>query len=323
MKSIKSTKFDIPFHIDIIKIDSIYQRGDRMLEKLATEKRNKQTMQLDQMSVKKILETMNNEDHSVPTAIANELTHIEKVVESVIQSLKIGGRLIYVGAGTSGRLGILDAVECVPTFNVSPETVQGFIAGGMNALSNAVEGAEDSLDIGEQDMRSAAISDKDIVIGIAASGRTPYVIGALDYANKQGARTTAISCNKNAEISKHADMAIEVDTGPEVLTGSTRLKAGTAQKIVLNMISTTAMIGVGKVYQNLMVDVQATNEKLVERAKSIIMEATQIDYETAGKYYVKANSHVKTAIVMILLQCSYDEAVDKLATSGGFIRESI
>lgn len=294
-----------------------------MLEKLSTEKRNKQTLQLDKMSLIEILETMNEEDHSVPIAIANELTHIEKVVESVIQSLKVGGRLIYVGAGTSGRLGILDAVECVPTFNVSPETVQGFIAGGMNAFTTAVEGAEDSPDTGEQDMKSAAISDKDIVIGIAASGRTPYVIGALDYAKKQGASTAAISCNKDAEISKHAEMAIEVETGPEILTGSTRLKAGTAQKIVLNMISTASMIGIGKVYQNLMVDVQPTNHKLVERAKSIIMEATEVDYETAEKYYVKANSHVKTAIVMILLQCSYEEAVDKLGKSGGFIRVSI
>src|SRR5690625_6487668 len=213
-----------------------------MLERLSTEKRNPQTMHLDEMSIREILETMNREDRSVPDSIASELENIEMVVKSVILSFQEGGRLIYVGAGTSGRLGILDAVECVPTVNVSPETVQGFIAGGMNAFTTAVEGAEDSLDAGEQDMKSAAISDKDIVIGIAASGRTPYVISALDYANKQGARTAAISCNKDAEISKHAEMAIEVETGPEVLTGSTRLKAGTAQKIVLNMISTAAMI---------------------------------------------------------------------------------
>lgn len=280
-------------------------------------------MQLDEMSLKQILETMNEEDNSVPIAVANELAHIEKVVESVIQSFKVGGRLIYVGAGTSGRLGILDAVECVPTFGVSPETVLGFIAGGMEAFTIAVEGAEDNVEEGEQDMKSAAVSDKDTVIGIAASGRTPYVIGALDYAKEQGASTAAISCNKDAEISKHAEMVIEVETGPEVLTGSTRLKAGTAQKLVLNMISTTSMIGIGKVYQNLMVDVKSTNEKLIERAKRIIMEATQVDYETAGKYYEEANSHVKTAIVMILLQCSYEEAVGKLEESGGFIRKSI
>lgn len=294
-----------------------------MLEKLSTEKRNKKTMQLDEMSLKQILETMNEEDHSVPVAIANELAHIEKVVESVIHSFKVGGRLIYVGAGTSGRLGILDAVECVPTFGVAPESVLGFIAGGMKAFTIAVEGAEDSVEEGRRDMKSATVSDKDTVIGIAASGRTPYVIGALDYASEQGANTAAISCNKGAVISKHAKMVVEVETGPEVLTGSTRLKAGTAQKLVLNMISTASMIGVGKVYQNLMVDVQSTNEKLVERAKRIIMEATQVDYETAGKYYEEANSHVKTAIVMILLKCSYEEAMEKLEESGGFIRKSI
>lgn len=294
-----------------------------MLEKLSTEKRNNKTMHLDEMSLKEILEMMNEEDNSVPAAIANELAHIEKVVESVIQSLKLGGRLIYVGAGTSGRLGVLDAVECVPTFGVSPETVLGFIAGGMEAFTTAVEGAEDSVEKGALDMKSAMVSDKDTVVGIAASGRTPYVIGALDYAKEKGASTAAISCNKDAEISKHAEMVIEVDTGPEVLTGSTRLKAGTAQKLVLNMISTASMIGVGKVYQNLMVDVQSTNEKLIERSKRIIMEATQVDYETAGKYYKEANAHVKTAIVMILLQCSYEEAVRNLEESGGFIRKSI
>lgn len=294
-----------------------------MLEKLSTEKRNYKTMNLDEMSVGKILETMNEEDSSVPVAIKNELAHIEKVVEAVIQSFQEGGRLIYVGAGTSGRLGVLDAVECVPTFGVSPETVLAFIAGGMEAFTIAVEGAEDRVEQGALDMKSTTVTNKDTVIGIAASGRTPYVIGALNYATEQGARTVAISCNKDAEISKHAEMVIEVDTGPEVLTGSTRLKAGTAQKLVLNMISTASMIGVGKIYQNLMVDVQSTNEKLVERAKRIIMEATQVDYETAGKYYVEANSHVKTAIVMILLQCSFEEAVEKLEASGGFIRKSI
>ena len=294
-----------------------------MLEKLSTEKRNDKTMHLDEMSLKEILEMMNEEDNSVPAAIANELAHIEKVVESVIQSLKLGGRLIYVGAGTSGRLGVLDAVECVPTFGISPKTVLGFIAGGMEAFTVAVEGAEDSVEKGALDMKSATVSDKDTVIGIAASGRTPYVIGALDYAKEKGASTAAISCNKDAEISKHAEMVIEVDTGPEVLTGSTRLKAGTAQKLVLNMISTASMIGVGKVYQNLMVDVQSTNEKLIERSKRIIMEATHVDYETAGKYYEEANAHVKTAIVMILLQCSYEEAIEKLEESGGFIRNSI
>ncbi|MFJ7934596.1 N-acetylmuramic acid 6-phosphate etherase [Sporosarcina sp. NPDC096371] len=294
-----------------------------MLEKLTTEKRNDKTMQLDEMSVRGILEAMNQEDSSVPSTIANELDEIEKVVESVIQSFQTGGRLIYVGAGTSGRLGVLDAVECVPTFGVSPEMVRGFIAGGMEALTTAVEGAEDSVNLGASDMESASVCAKDTVIGIAASGRTPYVIGALDYARGKGTKTVAISCNKDAEISKHAEMAIEVATGPEILTGSTRLKAGTAQKLVLNMISTASMIGIGKVYENLMVDVQSTNEKLTERSKSIIMEATQVDYETAEDYYERAQQHVKTAIVMILLQSSYEEAVEKLKLTGGFVRKSI
>lgn len=299
------------------------KRGDKVLEKLSTEKRNEKTMQLDEMSVKEILETMNDEDSSIPTAIANELAHIEKVVESVIESFQSGGRLFYVGAGTSGRLGILDAVECVPTFGVTSEMVQGFIAGGMKAFTEAVEGAEDSVEMGALDMKSVSVTDKDIVIGIAASGRTPYVIGALDYAKKQDAKTAAISCNKNAEISKHAEMAIEVETGPEILTGSTRLKAGTAQKLVLNMISTASMIGIGKVYENLMVDVQSTNEKLTERSKRIIMEATQVDYETAENYYEQAHHHVKSAIVMILLHCSFEEAVERLEQADGFVRKSI
>lgn len=294
-----------------------------MLEKLSTEKRNNKTMKLDEMSLRGILEVMNHEDSSVPSTIASELDHIEKVVESVIQSFQSGGRLIYVGAGTSGRLGILDAVECVPTFGVSSEMVQGFIAGGMEAFTTAVEGAEDSVNLGALDMESASVCDKDTVIGIAASGRTPYVIGALDYAREKGAKTVAISCNKDAEISKHAEMAIEVETGPEILTGSTRLKAGTAQKLVLNMISTASMIGIGKVYENLMVDVLSTNEKLTERSKRIIMEATQVDYETAENYYEKAQQQVKTAIVMILLQCSYEEAIEKLELTGGFVRKSI
>jgi N-acetylmuramic acid 6-phosphate etherase len=294
-----------------------------MLEKLATETRNPNTMQLDEMSPKEILIAMNQEDKTVPETVENEIDSIEKVVKAVIHSFKNNGRLIYVGAGTSGRLGILDAVECVPTFGVSPNQVQGLIAGGMKAFTVAVEGAEDSAPLGEEDMKSINLTENDTVIGIAASGRTPYVIGALNYAKELNATTAAISCNKNAEMSKHADIAIEIETGPEVLTGSTRLKAGTAQKLVLNMISTASMIGIGKAYENLMVDVQATNEKLIERSKRIIMEATQVDYETAASYYEQAQHHVKTAIVMILLKCSYNEAVEKLTESNGFVRQSI
>ncbi|KQL51180.1 N-acetylmuramic acid 6-phosphate etherase [Heyndrickxia shackletonii] len=294
-----------------------------MLEKLTTEKRNSSTMDLDVMSIHEILEAMNREDVTVPQAVAMELHSIEEAVQNVIQSFQEGGRLIYIGAGTSGRLGILDAVECKPTFGSPSEMVQGFIAGGMKAFTEAVEGAEDNEDLGESDLKSIHVSEKDTVIGIAASGRTPYVIGALKYAGHVGANTVSISCNKNSEISKFANVKIEVETGPEVLTGSTRLKAGTAQKLILNMISTASMIGIGKVYKNLMVDVQSTNYKLVERSKRIIMQAADVDYDTAEKYFEDAQHNVKAAIIMILLQCSYKEALEKLKLSNGFIRKAL
>lgn len=293
-----------------------------MLDKLTTEKRNDRTMDLDLMSVKEILETMNKEDQTVPLSVAGEIPQIEKAVTKTISSFRQGGRLIYLGAGTSGRLGVLDAVECVPTFGSHPEMVQGLIAGGMKAFTKAVEGAEDDELLGVEDLKSISVNSNDTVIGIAASGRTPYVIGALKYARTQGATTVSISCNKNSEISKYAEIAIEVETGPEVLTGSTRLKAGTAQKLVLNMISTASMIGIGKVYKNLMVDVQSTNKKLVERSKRIIMQAAETDYDTAAEYYEKAGQNVKAAIIMILLNCSYEEAAQKLEESNGFIRKT-
>lgn len=293
-----------------------------MLDKLTTEKRNEKTMDLDLMSVKEILETMNKEDLTVPQSVASEIPQIEEAVQKTISSFQKGGRLIYLGAGTSGRLGVLDAVECVPTFGSPPEMVQGFIAGGMKAFTKAVEGAEDNEALGVEDLDNISVNENDTVIGIAASGRTPYVIGALKHAKSQGATTVSLSCNKNSEISKYADIAIEVETGPEILTGSTRLKAGTAQKLVLNMISTASMIGIGKVYKNLMVDVQPTNKKLVERSKRIIMQAAETDYETAAEFYEKANEDVKAAIVMILLGCSYGEAREKLDLSTGFIRKT-
>lgn len=283
-----------------------------MLENLTTEKRNHSTMHLDEMSTMEILEVMNEEDQTVARAVKQELDHIEKAVQYVVSAFKQGGRLIYLGAGTSGRLGILDAVECVPTFGSSSDMVQGFIAGGMKALTDAVEGAEDDKNLGEEDLKKVSLTEKDVVVGMAASGRTPYVIGALKYAQKIGAKTVSVACNKHAPMSQHADAAIEVETGPEVLTGSTRLKAGTAQKLVLNMISTASMIGIGKAYENLMVDVKPTNKKLMERSKRMIMEATNVDYETAAAYFEEANHHVKTAIVMILLQCSYETAKEKL-----------
>ncbi|MFE6136201.1 N-acetylmuramic acid 6-phosphate etherase [Bacillus sp. NPDC057893] len=294
-----------------------------MLENLSTEHRNEKTTNLDEMGIKEVLQSMNEEDRTVALAVEKEIEQIEKVVQTVIKSFEEEGRLIYIGAGTSGRLGILDAVECPPTFGTDDKMVQGFIAGGLKAFTKAVEGAEDREELAEEDLKSIGLNEKDTVIGIAASGRTPYVIGGLKYAHSVGASTASISCNKNAEISKYAKLNVEVETGAEILTGSTRLKAGTAQKLVLNMISTASMIGVGKVYKNLMVDVQSTNEKLVERSKRIIVEATGASYEVATEYYEKANRNVKVAIVMILLQCEYGEALEKLKAAKGFVKKAL
>ncbi|WP_028402479.1 N-acetylmuramic acid 6-phosphate etherase [Ectobacillus panaciterrae] len=294
-----------------------------MLEHLSTERRNEKTMHLDKMTTHEILNTMNAEDQIVAISVAKEIQNIENLVKSVITSFKQGGRLIYIGAGTSGRLGILDAVECPPTFGTDKEMVQGLIAGGLEAFTVAVEGAEDSETLAADDLKNISLDEKDTVIGIAASGRTPYVIGGLQYAKSVGANTGSIACNKHAEISKYAEVSVEVETGAEILTGSTRLKAGTAQKLVLNMISTASMIGIGKVYKNLMVDVQSTNIKLVERSKRIIMEATGADYKTAEEHYEQANRNVKAAIVMILLQCTYEEAVKKLEDADGFVRHTL
>lgn len=294
-----------------------------MLEHLTTEGRNEKTMHLDQMKAIDFLEVMNEEDMKVAYAVRQELTHIAKAVEMIVAAYKNGGRLIYMGAGTSGRIGLLDAVECPPTFNTSPNEVIGLIAGGENAFIKAVEGAEDSLELGVQDLKSIQLTNKDVLVGIAASGRTPYVLAGLEYAKNIGAKTVAISCNKESETGKIAEVAIEVVSGPEVLTGSTRLKAGTSQKLVCNMLSTASMVGIGKVYGNLMVDLQLTNEKLVERAKRIIMEATNCPYEIAEEFLVKADNKPKVAIIMILTNVSYEEAVNRLEAAEGFVRNAI
>ena len=244
------------------------------LEKLTTENRNERSMNLHKQSALQIIQLMSEEDAKVPVAIQRVANDIARAVDAIVERLRKGGRLIYIGAGTSGRLGILDAAECVPTFGVSPELVVGKIAGGDRAILKAVEGAEDSEQFGEDDLKNIHLSEHDTVVGIAASGRTPYVIGALKYAATVGAKRVSLSCNAHAEISQFAEIPIEVVVGPEVLTGSTRLKAGTAQKLVLNMLSTASMIGIGKVYKNLMVDVQPTNEKLRVRAIRIIQQAT-------------------------------------------------
>lgn len=292
------------------------------LQNLTTEKRNEKTMNLDELSIDDAMKIMNEEDQKVALAVKEVLPQIKPIIEETIKSFNKNGRLFYIGAGTSGRLGILDASECVPTFGVSPEMVQGIIAGGKKAMTMAVEGAEDSLELGKEDLQKACLTSNDIVIGIAASGRTPYVIGALEYANKIGATTATISCNKNSEISKYSTYSVEVDAGAEFLTGSTRLKSGTTQKLILNMISTISMIGIGKVYKNLMVDVQPTNSKLIERSKRIIMEATDCDYDTA-KDYLEKGGDVKTAIVMILTKTSKEEAKERLLNNKGFVKDAI
>ncbi|WP_207696059.1 N-acetylmuramic acid 6-phosphate etherase 2 [Enterococcus sp. DIV0212c] len=293
------------------------------LENLTTERRNQETMNLDELTIKEALDKMNQEDQKVALAVREALPQIEPVIEAIIQAFNNDGRLIYMGAGTSGRLGILDAAECVPTFGVDPTMVQGVIAGGQKAMTIAVEGAEDSKALGQEDLVDLHLTDKDVVIGIAASGRTPYVIGGLVYANSIGAVTASISCNKKAEISKYSQWPIEVDAGPEFLTGSTRLKSGTAQKLILNMLSTISMIGIGKVYNNLMVDVKPTNEKLVERSKRIIIEATNCNYETASVYFDKADQNVKLAIVMLLTNTSKEKAAEKLVQGNNFIKNTI
>ncbi|PGH77977.1 N-acetylmuramic acid 6-phosphate etherase [Bacillus thuringiensis] len=294
-----------------------------MIEHLTTEWRNEKTMYLDEMKTLDLLELMNEEDMKVAYCVQKEIPQIVKAVEMIVAAMKQSGRLIYIGAGTSGRIGLLDAVECPPTFNTDPSKVIGLIAGGEGAFIKAVEGAEDSRTLSVQDLKDIQLTSKDVVVGIAASGRTPYVIAGLNYAKQIGAGTVSISCNKESEIGKIAAIAIEVVNGPEILTGSTRLKAGTAQKLVCNMLSTASMIGIGKVYGNLMVDLQLTNEKLVERAKRIIMDATDCSYEAAKEYLVKANNQPKTAIVMILTNVSYEEAVHRLKVAEGFVRNSL
>ena len=290
---------------------------------LSTETRNPNTMELDRMTPLEIVTVMNREDARVPEAIRPALPNIARCVEWAAQSIESGGRLIYMGAGTSGRLGVLDAAECPPTFGVSPETVVGLIAGGDRAFLKAVEGAEDSRELGEEDLRRLGLTPKDTVIGIAASGRTPYVLGGLHYAGTVGCHTAAISCNPGSPIGKAAQLAIEVVPGPECLTGSTRLKAGTAQKLILNMISTATMVRCGKTYENLMVDVVPSNEKLRVRAENIVMEAASVTREQAQEALRQSHDRVKTAILMLLIGCGPEEAEARLEKTNGHIRQAM
>jgi len=292
------------------------------IEHLTTEKCNPESINLDELTPLEIVRLMNREDAKVASAVEDRLPQIAKAVELIIEALKEGGRVIYFGAGTSGRLAVIDASECPPTFSTTNEFI-GIIAGGDGALRKSVEGAEDSDKLAIENLMDMKLSKKDIAIGIAASGRTPYVIGGLNYASNIGAKTITISCNPNSEIGKLANVAIDVEVGPEVLTGSTRLKAGTAQKMVLNMLSTASMVSFGKVYGNLMVDVNPSNIKLVERAKKIIMQTTGCTSDTALDVLEKSDNKVKTAIVMIATNCSKDEANEKLHRANGFIRKAL
>ena len=270
------------------------------LSTLITEQRNPNSMNVDSLSALEIVQLMNEEDKQVPLAIEKCLPQIAQAVERIVAAFQQGGRLVYIGAGTSGRLGVLDASECPPTFGVSPEIVKGIIAGGERALRHPIEGAEDSKTQAVVDLQTIQFSSKDVLVGIAASGRTPYVIGALEYAKSLGSVTVSIASNPNSAMANIVDIAIDTVVGPEVLTGSSRLKSGTAQKLVLNMLTTASMILMGKCYQNLMVDVQASNEKLKARAIRIVMQATDCDKALAEETLKQADQNAKLAIMMIL-----------------------
>lgn len=290
---------------------------------MQTEQQNPNTMQIDALSTLEMLQTINDEDAKVALAVQKVLPQIAEAVDAIVERFKRGGRLIYIGAGTSGRLGVLDAVECVPTFSVPDSMVQGLIAGGLHAMFHSIEGSEDKADLGRQDLREIAVSEKDIVMGIAASGTTPYVLGALAYAQEVGALRIGLTCNVPAPILDAAEIKIGVEVGQEVITGSTRLKSGTAQKLVLNMISTGSMIKMGKVYGNLMVDVSASNIKLVARARRIISTITGVDDAAAGALLDAAGKEVKTAIVMQKRGVGAPEARKLLNEAGGYLRRVI
>lgn len=293
------------------------------LSTLTTEQRNPLTLELDTFNPMQIARIMNHEDGNAVKAVERVLPQIAHAIELAAASLAAGGRIIYLGAGTSGRLGVLDAVECPPTFGVDPNVVVGLIAGGKDAFVEAREGAEDDLSQGRRDLQAIGISRRDFVVGLTASGRTPYVIGGISYARSLGCNTAAIACVSSSAAGDVATLAIEPVTGPEVLTGSTRLKAGTAQKLILNMISTGAMTLSGKVYQNLMVDVKQTNEKLHARARNIIMQACGCTANTADRALEEADGRVKLAVVSILLDLSAEDARKALDAAGGHIREAV
>lgn len=293
------------------------------LNTILSESRNADTLNIDLLSTDAILQKINQEDQKVALAIKPALGNIGIAVDMIVEAFTNKGRLIYLGAGTSGRLGILDAVECVPTFSVAKDMVIGIIAGGEKAIKDAVEGAEDNQQAAIEDLKAIHFNAKDVLVGIAASGRTPYVISALKYAQQIGAKSVAVSCNPNSPIGKEADVDICAAVGAEILTGSTRMKSGTAQKLILNMLSTASMIKIGKTYQNLMVDVNASNEKLYARALLIVMQATDCDEKTASDALQSAGNEAKVAIMMILTGANTSEAVSLLKQHDGFLRKAV
>jgi len=293
------------------------------IKDLVTEKRNPATAEIDSKTTEDILHLINNEDKKIPKIIKAEIPYIAQAVEIIVDAFRQGGRLIYIGAGTSGRLGVLDASEIPPTFGSDPEMVQGIIAGGFQALTRAQEGAEDRKEDGARDLMERNFTSTDVACGLAASRRTPYVIGAIEKAKQVGAKTIYVTCTPRSEMNLNVDVAICPVVGPEVIMGSTRMKSGTAQKLVLNMLTTTAMIRLGKVYGNMMVDLQMTSKKLEERSKRTVMIVTGVDYETAKRTLFDANGHVKTAIVMILKGIDAKEAKRRLKLSDGFVRGAL
>lgn len=289
------------------------------LDRLTTEGQNPRSKDLDRLDALEIVELINAEDAGIADAVAKVATPIASAIDVITDRLSRGGRLVYTGAGTSGRLGVLDAVECPPTFNTNPDQVIGLIAGGKDALFHAVEGAEDSPEQGAEDLRKITLDSRDIVVGIAASGRTPYVMGALDYARETGAATIGLSCNPQSELQHHADLNIIPVVGPEVLTGSTRMKAGTATKMVLNMLTTGAMVRLGKTCGNLMVDVRATNEKLVERSIRIVQALTGARRRQARESLERCDGEVKLAIIVLQLEVSPEQALIRLQDARGHL----
>ena len=293
------------------------------LSQMITEGRNPASQNIDELSTEAMLRVINDEDKKVALAVEAILPQIAAAVDAICAAFRAGGRLIYCGAGTSGRLGILDASECPPTFGTPREQVIGLIAGGNTAILQAVENAEDNREQGAQDLKDIRFSRHDVLVGIAASGRTPYVLGALAYANELGATTVALTCNPDSAMAQVAAIALTPVVGPEIVTGSSRMKAGTAQKLVLNMLTTGAMIRSGKVYGNLMVDVEATNQKLVQRQVNIVMQATDCDDATARAALTACGGHCKTAILMVLAGLDADEAKALLSQHQGFIRQAL